>query len=66
MSRDKERISRREENGKKRRKKKVGKDKISRDLPSFGAGGLRVAQLVRMALVPSHCPFIPAMAFSAS
>lgn len=37
-----------------------------KDLPSFGAGGLRVAQLVRMARVPSHCPFIPAMAFSAS
>jgi hypothetical protein len=47
-------------------KKKKQKCKISKDLPSLGAGGLRVAQLVRMALVPSHCPFIPAMAFSAS
>ena len=37
-------------------------------VPSFwlGAGGFRVAQLVRIALLPIHCPLIPAIAFSAS
>jgi hypothetical protein len=35
--------------------------------PSFlGAGGFLVAQLVRMLLLPSHWPFIAAMALSAS
>lgn len=36
-------------------------------LPSlFGGGGFRVAQLVRMLRFPSHCPFIPLIAVSAS
>ena len=35
-------------------------------LPSFLAGGFLVAQLVRMEREPSHCPFIRAIAFSAS
>ena len=37
-----------------------------RILPSFLAGGFLVAQFVRMERDPSHCPFIRAMAFSAS
>lgn len=32
----------------------------------FGAGGLRVAQFVRILLLPSHCPFMAPMALSAS
>lgn len=32
----------------------------------FGAGGFLEAQFVRIALLPIHCPFIPAIAFSAS
>lgn len=37
------------------------------DSPSdFGAGGLRVAQFVRILLLPSHCPFMVPMAISAS
>lgn len=36
-------------------------------LPSdFGAGGLRVAQFVRMLRLPSHWPFIAPIALSAS
>jgi hypothetical protein len=46
--------------------KHLNKKTINLHIPSLGAGGLRVAQLVRMARVPSHWPFIPAIAFSAS
>ena len=35
-------------------------------LPSFLAGGFLVAQFVRIDRDPNHCPFIKAMAFSAS
>ena len=41
--------------------------KNKRFIPSFRlVGGFRVAQLVRIDLEPSHCPFIRAIAFSAS
>ena len=42
-------------------------EKNKRCIPSFRlVGGFRVAQLVRIDLEPSHCPFIRAIAFSAS